>query len=152
MRLWLIRGGCAPGADEDQRAGEVELVERRFGGLGLARALERHDEGLIDAWPIGRGPSVVGGHGARSRPRAIARSRRLAAGSETVMSVTPRLRSTARMSRPTGPPPVTSTRSPGSTPARSTACRAMAVGSVSAASRVLRPSGRTTSRAASQST
>ena len=52
------------------------------------------------------------------------------------MSRTPRLRSTAVVSKPTGPAPVTSTRSSGDTPARLTVCSAIAVGSVSAAARV----------------
>ena len=45
------------------------------------------------------------------------------------------------MSRPTGPAPVTRTRSSGRTPASSTAWRAMAVGSARAAARVVSESG-----------
>ena len=45
------------------------------------------------------------------------------------------------MRRPTGPPPVTSTRSSVSTPDSSTACRAIAVGSASAAPRVVSDAG-----------
>ena len=52
------------------------------------------------------------------------------------MSSMPRARSTAVVSRPTGPPPVTSTRSSGVAPERFTVWIAIAVGSVSAAARV----------------
>ena len=52
------------------------------------------------------------------------------------MSSMPRARSTAVVSRPTGPPPVTSTRSSGVAPDRFTVWIAIAVGSVSAAARV----------------
>ena len=64
------------------------------------------------------------------------------------MSVTPRRRSTAVVSRPTGPPPVTSTRSSGVAPARLTVWIAIAVGSVSAAARVESASGTRSRRAA----
>ncbi len=67
------------------------------------------------------------------------------------MSVTPRLRNTAIVKRPTGPPPVTSTRSSAVTFARLTVCSAMAVGSVSAAARVESASGMRTRRAAGTS-
>ena len=63
------------------------------------------------------------------RPRG-ALARRGAAGSDTVMSVTPCERSTAVVRSPTGPPPVTSTRSSGVAPERATVCSAIAVGSV----------------------
>ena len=57
------------------------------------------------------------------------------------MSEIPCARSTAMMRSPTGPAPVTSTRSSGSTPANRTAWRAIAVGSASAATLVGRESG-----------
>ena len=57
------------------------------------------------------------------------------------MSSTPRVRSTAVVSRPTGPAPVTSTRSSGATSARFTVWIAIAVGSVSAAARLDSASG-----------
>ena len=47
----------------------------------------------------------------------------------------PRVRSTASVSKPTGPPPVMRTRSSGCAPERLTVCNAIAVGSVSAAAR-----------------
>ncbi len=81
-------------------------------------------------------------------PTASARSRRAGEGSDTVMSRTPRVRSTAVVKRPTGPPPVMSTRSSAETFARFTVCNAIAVGSVSAAARVDNESGTRTSRPA----
>ena len=89
---------------------------------------------------------------ARAAPTASARSRRRAAGSETVMSSTPRVRSTAVVSRPTGPAPVTSTRSSGETSARFTVWIAIAVGSVSAAARLDSASGIRDSRRAGTAT
>jgi hypothetical protein len=83
---------------------------------------------------------------ARAAPTASARSRRNGAGSDTVMSSIPRARSTAVVSSPTGPPPVTSTRSAGVAPARLTVWIAIAVGSVSAAARVASESGRRSRR------
>ena len=79
-------------------------------------------------------------------PTAAARARRSGAGSDTVMSSMPRARRTAVVSKPTGPPPVTSTRSPGCTPDRFTVWIAIAVGSLSAAARVERLSGIASSR------
>ena len=52
------------------------------------------------------------------------------------MSLMPCARSTAMISRPTGPAPVTRTRSSGRTSASRSACRVIAVGSASAAGRV----------------
>ena len=51
------------------------------------------------------------------------------------MSSMPRACSTASVSNPTGPAPVISTRSPGATPETFIVCKAIAVGSVSAAAR-----------------
>ena len=95
--------------------------------------------------PIGARVSASGAI-TRAAPTASARSRRSGAGSDTVMSSTPRARSTAVVSRPTGPPPVTSTRSSGVTPDRFTVWIAIAVGSVSAAARVESASGTRNSR------
>ncbi len=85
-------------------------------------------------------------------PTSRARTRRAADGSDTTTSWTPCAWSTARTSMPTGPAPVISTRSAGVTPDRVTAWSAIATGSVSAATRVERPSGRRRSRDASAST
>ena len=131
-------GQFATGADEHERARVVELVERGLGGRRVAGALERDRVRLGDA----DGPSArvaarrASTHARRADRRA--RSRRAGAGSDTVMSSTPRARSTAVVSSPTGPAPVTSTRSPGATPDRLTVWIAIAVGSVSAAARVVK--------------
>ena len=87
------------------------------------------------------GSSSMSGVTTRVAPTSSARWRRTGEGSLTVMSEIPWARSTAMMSSPTGPAPVTSTRSSGPTPARRTACRVIAVGSVSAATLVERESG-----------
>ena len=70
MRLWFTRGQLAPGADEDECAGGVELVERLGRGAGVAGALEREVVGRGDRPPHRCGGQVVGGeHGTRAEGR-----------------------------------------------------------------------------------
>ena len=137
-RLWLTRA-LGAGAEEHERSGPVELVERGLDRGGATRALERERERLGDRPSHRRRGSASGV--TTVAPSAAARSRRAGAGSLTVMSSTPAALSTAIISRPTGPAPVTSTRSPGRTPDTECACIAIATGSVSAAERSDRPVG-----------
>ena len=77
------------GADEDERARVVELVERRFGGTRVPGALERERcTARRPAGPSARWAARRARPPAPRRPRARAR-RRGGAGSDTVMSLTP---------------------------------------------------------------
>ena len=66
------------------------------------------------------GTSAADGSSTVATPSASARARRAAFGSETNTSDAPAARAHSAASAPIGPAPVTSTRSPGFTPARST--------------------------------
>ena len=77
----------------------------------------------------------------RSAPSWAASSARAGAGS-TATTVMPRATSAAIVSAPIGPAPMTSARSPSTSPERVMPCSATANGSASAASRIERPSGR----------
>ena len=121
IRLWLTRGMRAARADEDEGPRIVELVERGLCGCRVARAFE--DDACrrrSPAGPSGHVGSSSGMDDARRLRSARACRRRTSDGSLTVMSSMPRARSTATVSAPTGPAPVTRTRSSASAPDRFT--------------------------------
>ena len=78
------------------------------------------------------GTSTDVGSSTTATPSASARARRAAFGSEMYTVDAPAERAQSAASAPIGPAPVTSTRSPGATAARSTPYAATAVGSISA--------------------
>ena len=141
MRFWLIRGRLEAGPDDHERAGVVELAERRprrrwrDPSTRTRRRRARRPAGPWAASPACRASRP--GWPRRREPAGAGP----AEGSLTVMSEIPWARSTATSSRPTGPAPVTSTRSSGWTSASRSACRVMAVGSARAATLVGRESG-----------
>ena len=131
--IWSSTPGTPDALEDDGRA---HRRARDPGRQERRAARVAPDRRLAPALP--RGASSAGST-TTSAPSAIASSRRRAEKSAATIGRAPRRRSAAITARPTGPQPITSGASSGSSRALATACRPTAIGSVSAACSVDEP-------------